>query len=52
VKPSEEASEEESGSSSYVAPEKNKDTQLNYALDLLRGIGSVDTETKKKAEAN
>jgi carboxyl-terminal processing protease len=52
VAPSEEASEEESGSSSYVAPEKDKDTQLNYALDLLRGIKSVDTETKKKAEAN
>src|SRR5690349_11583881 len=48
----EEASEEESGSSSYVAPEKEKDTQLNYALDLLRGIKSVDTDTKKKAEAN
>jgi carboxyl-terminal processing protease len=48
----EEASEEEAGSSSYVAPEKDKDTQLNYALDLLRGIKSVDTETKKKAEAN
>jgi len=47
-----EASQEEAGSSSYVAPEKEKDTQLNYALDLLRGIKSVDTETKKKAEAN
>jgi carboxyl-terminal processing protease len=44
--------EEESGSSSYVAPEKDKDTQLQYALDLLRGIKSVDTEAKKKAEAN
>jgi carboxyl-terminal processing protease len=44
--------EEESGSSSYVAPDKEKDTQLNYALDLLRGIKSVDTEAKKKAEAN
>ncbi len=44
--------EEESGSSSYVAPDKEKDTQLNYALDLLRGIKSVDTESKKKAEAN
>ena len=44
--------EEESGSSSYVAPEKDKDTQLKYALDLLRGIKSVDTDTKKKAEAN
>src|SRR6185312_12372397 len=28
--------EEQSGSSAYVAPEKDKDTQLNYALDLLR----------------
>ena len=44
--------EEQSGSSSYVAPEKDKDTQLKYALDLLRGIKSVDTEAKKKAEAN
>jgi carboxyl-terminal processing protease len=44
--------EEQSGSSAYVAPEKDKDTQLNYALDLLRGIKSVDTEAKKKAEAN
>src|SRR6185503_8151680 len=46
------ADEEESGSSSYVAPEKDKDTQLNYAIDLLHGIKSVDTEAKKKAEAN
>lgn len=45
-------SEETSGSSSYVPPEKEKDTQLNFALDLLRGIKSVDTEAKKKAEAN
>ena len=44
--------EEESGSSSYVAPEKDKDTQLIFALDLLRGIKSVDTEAKKKAEAS
>jgi len=44
--------EEESGSSSYVPPEKEKDTQLKFALDLLRGIKSVDTEAKKKAEAN
>ena len=48
----EQAGEEESGSSSYVAPEKDKDTQLKYALDLLRGIKSVDTDSKKKAEAN
>jgi carboxyl-terminal processing protease len=44
--------EEESGSSAYVAPDKEKDTQLIFALDLLRGIKSVDTEAKKKAEAN
>ncbi|MGK2922233.1 MAG: S41 family peptidase [Methyloceanibacter sp.] len=44
--------EEESGSSSYVPQDKEKDTQLNYALDLLRGIKSVDTDSKKKAEAN
>jgi len=31
---------------------KAKDTQLNYALDLLPAIQSVDTETKKKAEVN
>src|SRR4029077_8038025 len=44
-----EAGEEESGSSAYVAPEKDKDTQLKYGLDLLRGIKSVDTDSKKKA---
>jgi carboxyl-terminal processing protease len=46
------ADQEESGSSSYVSPDKVKDTQLNYAIDLLHGIKSVDTEAKKKAEAN
>ena len=46
------AAEEESGSSSYVPADKEKDTQLKYALDLLRGIKSVDTQTEKKAEAN
>jgi carboxyl-terminal processing protease len=44
--------EEVSGSSSYVPADKEKDTQLKFALDLLRGIKSVDTEAKKKAEAN
>jgi carboxyl-terminal processing protease len=44
--------QEEAGSSSYVPPDKEKDTQLKFALDLLRGIKSVDTEAKKKAEAN
>jgi carboxyl-terminal processing protease len=47
-----EGAEEESGSSSYVAPEKEKDTQLQYALGVLRGTQSVETGAKKKAEAN
>ena len=46
------AAEEESGSSSYVPADKEKDTQLKYGLDLLRGIKSVDTQVEKKAEAN
>ena len=44
--------EEESGSSSYVSPDKDKDTQLQYALEILRGTKTVNTEAKKKAEAN
>jgi carboxyl-terminal processing protease len=44
--------EEKSGSSAYVPQDKEKDTQLIYALDLLRGNKTVDTETKKKAEAD
>jgi carboxyl-terminal processing protease len=40
------------GSSSYVPQEKDKDTQLKYGLDLLRGIRSVDTENNRKTEAN
>jgi carboxyl-terminal processing protease len=43
---------DEGGSSSYVPPEKDKDTQLKYGLDLLRGIKSVDTGAKPKTEAN
>jgi carboxyl-terminal processing protease len=42
-----EASEEESGSSSYVAPEKDKDTQLKHALDLLRASKTVGTDPTK-----
>jgi len=40
-------SQDESGSSSYVPPEKDKDTQLQYALDLLHGIKSVDAKKTK-----
>ena len=32
---------EADGSSAYVNPDKSKDTQLNYALDLVRGVKSV-----------
>jgi len=46
------ADDEEDGSSSYVAEDKDKDTQLNYALDLLRGTKSVDTSADKKVKAN
>ena len=35
------ASQEHDGSSSYVPQEKDKDTQLQYALDLVRGSKSV-----------
>jgi carboxyl-terminal processing protease len=41
----------EGGSSSYVPPEKDKDVQYHYGLDVLRGIKSVDT-AKKKTEAD
>ena len=40
-------SQEENGSSSYVSPDKNNDTQLQYALELVRGIRSVDTRTQQ-----
>jgi hypothetical protein len=35
-----------------VPEDKTKDTQLNYALDLLHGIKSVDTSADKKVQAN
>jgi len=41
----ESASQEDNGSSSYVPQEKNKDTQLQYALDLVRGSRSVAAGT-------
>jgi carboxyl-terminal processing protease len=43
---------EAGGSSSYVPQDKDKDTQLKYGLDLLRGIRSVDTDSNRKTEAN
>jgi carboxyl-terminal processing protease len=47
----EEGEEEISGSSAYVPKDKSKDTQLIYALDILRGKKSVEAELKKQAEA-
>ena len=41
----ESASQEDNGSSSYVPQEKNKDTQLQHALDLVRGSRSVAAGT-------
>jgi carboxyl-terminal processing protease len=32
--------EEKDGSSAYINPDKSKDTQLNYAVDLVRGVKS------------
>jgi carboxyl-terminal processing protease len=51
--PNDEAEADEvDGSSSYVPEDKTKDTQLNYALDLLHGIKSVDTSADKRVQAN
>ena len=45
--------EEGPGSSSYVNPNKAKDTQLAYALHFLRGVDSMASDAaKKRAEAN
>ena len=44
-------SKEEDGSSSFVAEDRYKDTQLKFALDLLRGTKSVAAgEIKKTGE--
>ncbi|WP_069094709.1 S41 family peptidase [Methyloligella halotolerans] len=47
----EEADDEASGSSAYVPKDKSKDTQLIYALDILRGKKTVEAELKKQADA-
>jgi len=39
---------EENGSSSYIPQEKDKDVQLQYALELMRGIRSVDTNANQQ----
>jgi len=47
-----EKKEEESGSSAYVPKEPEKDTQLQYALNMLRGTlpGNTGAEVAKPAE--
>lgn len=47
-----ESGKEQSGSSAYVPKEREKDTQLNYAIDLLRGTVKVDAPQKKAALPN
>ena len=44
--------QEENGSSSYIPQEKNKDVQLQYALDLLRGVKSIGINARKKIDVN
>jgi len=41
---------EASGSSAYVPKDREKDTQLNYALNFIRGLNVEKAETEKKAE--
>ena len=43
---------EQGGSSAYVPLDPKQDKQLNYALDLLRGIKNVDTTEKAVPAAN
>ena len=45
-------SKEEDGSSSFVAEDRYKDTQLKFALDLLRGTKSVAAGEIKKTDGN
>jgi carboxyl-terminal processing protease len=45
------APQEESGSSGYVPKEKEKDKQLQYAIDLLHGVKVSDKKSDKTAPA-
>ena len=50
-----EETDEGSGSSSYVPPERDKDLQLQYALDLLNGVKTnamFPPKQEAKAAAN
>jgi carboxyl-terminal processing protease len=50
VNPDGEAKPEESGSSSFVPKEKEKDKQLIYALNMLRGVEQAQTTTPPAAK--
>jgi len=41
---------EASGSSAYVPKDREKDTQLNYALNFIRGLNVEKAETEKKTD--
>jgi carboxyl-terminal processing protease len=47
LKGDDEAGNEGTGSSAYVAADKSKDNQLQFGLDLLRGLKSVSVDEKK-----
>jgi len=47
LKGDDDGGDEGTGSSSYVAPEKNKDNQLQFGVDLLRGVRSTNAEAKQ-----
>jgi carboxyl-terminal processing protease len=47
LKGDDDGGDEGTGSSSYVAAEKNKDNQFQFGLDLLRGVRSPNAEAKQ-----
>jgi carboxyl-terminal processing protease len=47
LKGDDDSGDEGTGSSSYVAAEKNKDNQFQFGLDLLRGVRSPNAEAKQ-----
>ena len=44
-----EDAKEKLGSTSYVNPDKTKDTQLAYALNFLRGVNTADSDAAKSS---
>ena len=50
LKGEDEDNDQGTGSSSYVAPEKKNDNQLQFALDLLRGVRSPSADKSTDAK--